>query len=176
MHLQHPLKILRRFLRDHLELKEFSTQKGFAALLDCSASLIRAVEQGQTTITPKLVSKIQGATGVSVSWLSTKHKNGAPILGEDGQILTHEIMIERIRKQISENYDIAAKELLVGSAAVLSRSQDSKKSPSQGINRRMASTMGEIVEEALFIDLEKGDTHLMEQLTRLLARQHSSDD
>lgn len=166
---QHPFKILRKFLKGHAALRQASTQEGFAAMVDCSKSLIRLVEQEQTKITPKLAKKVQLATGVSISWLATKHDPLLPIPGEDGKPLTHEAVVSRMKREISQNLEEASVNLLIGSKALIERSV-SAKDPSDAIRRRMASTMAKVVEEALYLSLGHGDMRLMEEITRLLAR------
>jgi transcriptional regulator with XRE-family HTH domain len=172
---QHPFKILRKFLKGHPDLRQASTQQGFAALVDCSRSLIRLVEQEQTKITEKLAKKVQAATGVPLSWLATKHDPELPVPGEDGTPLTHEAVISRIKREISQNLEEASVNLLVGSKAVIERS-NSAKDPSDAIRRRMASTMAKVVEEALYLSFDRGDTRLMEEITRLLAGQGTSKE
>lgn len=166
---QHPFKILRKFLKGHPELREAATQEGFAKLVGCSKSLVRAVEQGQTKMTPKLARKVQAMTGVSMAWLATKQDPGQPIPGEDGEPITHSGILSRIEAEIARNHEEAAGELLIGSQAILERSE-SDKEPTRGIKQRMAATMGKLVEEAVMLGLDRGDTALVEEITRLLAK------
>jgi hypothetical protein len=44
------------------------------------------------------------------------------------------------------------------------------------IQQQMAATMAKLVESALRESLDRGDTRLMEEITRLLARQHGDDE
>lgn len=104
IHPQHPLKILRRFLKGHPELREAATQEGFAKLVGCSRSLVRAVEQGQTRMTMKFARKVQAMTGVSLVWLAAKQDPGHPIPGGDGEPITHSGILDRIEAQIRRNF------------------------------------------------------------------------
>ncbi len=137
-------------------------------LLNCSTSLVRTVEQGQAGITQKLADKICACTGVSVSWLATKHQPELPILAEDGKILTHEAVIAKIQNRIKSNHEHASKVLLMGPSAILHRDQPGVK-VSSGIKRKMANTMAKIVEESIYLELQEGETGLMEEITKLLA-------
>ena len=152
-----------------------ATQEGFASLVGCSRSLIRAVEQGQTKITPKLADMVQATTGVSISWLATKQNPELSIPGQDGKPLTHEGVIARMKREISQNLEEASSYLLIGSKAILERDETAKDA-SAAIKRRMASTMAKVVEEALYLSLDRGDTRLMEEITRLLAGQGGSKE
>ncbi|MGL5017509.1 MAG: helix-turn-helix domain-containing protein [Luteolibacter sp.] len=169
VHLQHPFKILRRFMKGHPDLKQASTQKGFAELVDCSQSLIRAVEQGQTHLTPKLEKKIQAATGVSIAWLSTQHLPDQPIPAASGGALTHEAVITRIKDHI-ERYQQQAERSLMAVSKTTADSSSTAMDPSSSIKRRMAASIGKLVEEALFESLSRGENRLMDEITRALSR------
>lgn len=166
---QHPFKILRKFLKGHPDLKQAATQDGFAKLVDCSRSLVRAVEQEQTGISPKLAKKVQATTGVAISWLATKHDPEQPIPGADGKLLTHADVISRIKREISGNINHA-------SANLLARSKNAVEGPGYGkessasINRRLARDLAKVVEDTLYQRLACGDTRLMAEIAGLLAR------
>lgn len=155
-------------MKGHPDLIQASTQLGFAGLVDCSLGLIRTVELG-TKITPKLAKKVQAVTGVSIPWLSKKHDPGQPIPAASGGILTHESVIARMRQESERYLQEAERDLLIGSN-VAADSNEAAKDPSTSIKRRMASLMARLVEEALFESLSRGDTRLMDEITRVLAR------
>lgn len=169
VHPQHPFKILRKFMRGHLNLKEASTQQGFARLVGCSKSLVRAVEQGQTKITPKLAKKVQAATGVSILWLSKMQDPEKLIPAASEGTLTHQAVITRIKKE-TERYMQEAERDLLDVSKIAANSSEPAYDPSPSIKRRMASSMANLVEEALFESLSRGETRLIDEITRILAR------
>jgi len=168
VHPQHPFKILRRFMKGHPDLNQASTQLGFAQLVDCSLGLIRAVELG-TKITPKLAKKVQAATGVSIPWLSKKQDPEEKIPAASGGTLTHEAVLARIGQE-RERYIQEAERDLLTVAKIKANSAEPSKDPSTSMRRRMASAMARLVEEALFESLNRGETRLMDDITRILAR------
>lgn len=172
---QHPFKILRRFLKGHPELKQASTQKGFAELVDCSQSLIRAVEQGQTKITPRLAKKIQAVTGVSIPWLSAMRRPDQAIPAASGGALTHEAIIAKFSEEIERNLLDAEQSLMIGPIPPAD-SPEASKDPSVSMKRRMASTMAKLVEEALFESLSRGDQRMMNEITRALSREFPAEE
>ncbi|RYD85763.1 MAG: XRE family transcriptional regulator [Verrucomicrobiaceae bacterium] len=174
MQLQHPFKILRAFLRGHPDLKKASTQEGFAKLVDCSRSLIRAVEQGQTRITERLAEQVVEATGVSLAWLTVKQNPTQPIPAAGGGILTHQVILGRIEEETERNLREASSDLLNASKSLFDPG-GALSDASFLIRKRMASTMAKVVEEALLESLSRGDTYLMEEITRLLARMHRGE-
>ena len=156
-------------MRGHPELKQAWTQQGFADLVDSSKSLIRAVEQGQTKITPRLAKKVQGVTGVSIQWLSMKQDPENPIPAASGGMLTHEAVLARIGQEKERYIQEAERDLLMVSK-IKANSAESAKDPSVSMKRRMASAMANLVEEALYESLNRGETRLMDDITRILAR------
>ena len=156
-------------MKGHPELQWAETQQGFAKLAGCSPSLVRAVEQGQTKITPRLAKKVQAATGVSISWLSTVHNPKQAIPAANGGAMTHEAVIAAIKQEIEKNQQKAERSLIVG-AKDLEDSSAMAADPSVSMKRRMASTLAKLTEEALFESLSRGDPRLMDEITRILAR------
>lgn len=64
-----PLRALREH-QVHVSLtKETSTQAGFARLVSCSESLIRAIESGRRPMTGKFARQLSTQFGVPVEWL-----------------------------------------------------------------------------------------------------------
>ena len=175
MHQQHPFKILRQFLKGHPDLKQGSTQKGFAAMADCSPSLIRAVEQGQIKITPKLAKKIHACTGVSIPWLSTMHRPDQAIPAASGGVLTHESIIAKLKEEMERNLQMAEQSLMIGPIPATD-SPEAAKDPSTLMKRRMASTVAKLVEEALFESLNRGDQRMINEINRVLARSFPPDE
>ena len=155
-------------MKGHPELNQASTQLGFAQLVDCSIGLIRAVELG-TKITPKLAKKVQAATGVSTSWLAKRHDPDLPIPAESGGTLTHEAVLAKIEEETERHMMDAERYLMTGSKAPVDSTTPDMDS-SQSRQRRMATFMAKLVEEALYESMSRGDNRLMDDITRLLAR------
>ena len=167
MHPQHPFKILRRFLKGHRDLVWASTQAGFARLVGCSPGLVRAVEQ-RIKITPKLAMKVQSATGVSIPWLSEMQDPEKPIPTTTGKTLTHEMVIQ-ISSQAKLHPVLTGRTGLMASfISVASATAD--RDPAMPMARRMAVAMARFVEDALFETLNRGDTSLMDAITKLLSQ------
>jgi len=155
-------------MKGHPNLKHASTQQEFAKLVGCSQSLVRAVEQEHTKITPRLAKKVQAATGVSISWLSTLHLPDKPIPAVGGGTLTHEVVIAAIQKELERNLQKVERSLMIGPKA-LADSSIIAEDPSLSMKRRMASTLAKLTEEALFETLSRGDNRLVNEITRILA-------
>jgi transcriptional regulator with XRE-family HTH domain len=81
------LKQIRDLLKEAASLEpevaKFSTQRGFAKLVGCSLGLIRAVEQNETPISPRLASKISRRLGISANWLLDPLTTSPPLLVGD---------------------------------------------------------------------------------------------
>lgn len=156
-------------MNGHPELKGASSQRGFAEFVDCSPSLIRAVEQGISKITPKLVNKVHAMTGVSRSWLSALREPNQPIPAETGVTLTHEAVMARWKEEIQRNIMKAEESLMVRSKALADSSGNSQ-DPALSMRRQMAAAMAKLVEQALFDSMNRGDNGLMDEITRILTR------
>jgi len=144
-----------------------STQAGFARLVGCSPGLVRAVEQ-RIKITPKLAMKVQSATGVSIPWLSEMQDPEKPIPTTTGKALTHEMVIQ-ISNQAQLHPVLTGRTGLMASfISVASAVTD--RDPSMPMARRMAVAMAKFVEDALFETLNRGDTSLMDAITKLLSQ------
>jgi transcriptional regulator with XRE-family HTH domain len=166
---QHPFKILRKFLKGHPDLRQASTQAGFAELVGCSRSLIRAVEQGQAKITTKLAKQVQTVTGVSISWLSTPQAPDEPIPAAAGGELKHEAVIAMVAKEIERNLRDAERNLLLDPEAKEGvHAQDA--GSQQTTWRRIAAAMGRLVEEAIFEGFTRGEDRLAGEITKTLAK------
>jgi len=174
VHPQHPFKILRKFMKGHPKLKMAATQQGFSQLVDCSQSLVRAVEQGQTKITPRLAKKIQAATGVPISWLSTLHNPKDPIPAASGGMLTHETTLATIDQEIDRNLEKAGRSLMTSSKNVADPPAIAV-GPTLSPKRRIATALAKLTEEALFESLSRGETRMMDEITRILARDQSAE-
>ena len=166
MRMQHPLKIIRKFLKGHPHLPDAWTQQGFARLAGCSLGLIRSVEQG-ATITPKLAVKIGDATGVLIPWLSKPQDADAPIPAAIGGTLTHEIVTATMRESI-ERYQRIVEHTRLATERISAASSATGTMPSNPIAHRMAAAMTKVIKEALLETLLRGDTSLMDSLTNTL--------
>ena len=166
---QHPFKILRKFLKEHPDLRQASTQAGFAEFVGCSRSLVRAVEQGQTKITTRLAKRIQAATGVPIAWLSTPQAPDQPIPAAAGGELKHETVIAMVAAEIERNLREAERNLLLDPEAG-EGDQDHDAGSQQATWRRIAAAMGRLVEEAIFEGFTRGDDRLAGEITKTLAK------
>ncbi len=169
-----PIRALRQFLQQHPDTEEFSTQQGLAQLVDRSESLVRAIEGGRMEVSRKFAKALSEATGVSRDWLMLSEISSEEVPSERGGMLRHEDVVGRIKRMIQGNLEDAATHLRVSSASHRPKSPENIESGT--IQQQMATTMAKLVENALRESLGRGDTRLMEEITRLLARQNGSDD
>ena len=156
-------------MQGHPDLQEASTQKGFADLVGCSQGLIRAVEQGQLKITPKLARKVHASTGVATVWLSKKQNPDQPVPAARGGPLTHEEILARWEEETARNIREAESELLVGTNVGM-ESEEAGKGHGVSMHRRMASTLAKLVEAAVLESLSRGETRVMDEINRVLSR------
>lgn len=169
-----PIRVLRRFLQQHPETKEFSSQLGIAQLVDRSESLVRAIEGGRMEMSPKFARALSAMTGASKDWLLQPDVDPEEVLSESGGRLRHEEVLDRVRLQIKSNLDDVAASL--AAARIQRESGDVAKGVAGSLQQRMAEQMAGLVQAALTESLARGDTRLMEEITRLLARQSGRED
>lgn len=158
-------------MQGHPDLRQASTQKGFADLVGCSQGLIRAVEQGQSKITPKLARKVHASTGVATVWLSKKQNPDQPVPAARGGPLTHEEILARWEEETARNIREAETERLVGTNVELEQEEGGKEH-GVSMHRRMASVLGKLVEAAVFESLGRGENHLINEINRVLSRSY----
>ena len=164
-----PTKALRQFLAKHPDLREWSTQFGLAQIADRSESLLRSVEAGRMEMSPKFARAISNRTGVAFDWLMKTTVDPSDISAADGGQLQYEMVIARIKGEIERNLNQAERDLAAvtkldsASAAVTS-------DPVVSLKRRMAAAMAKLVEDAIFESLSRGETLLMDEITRILTR------
>jgi len=198
MDLQHPFKILRRFLKGHPDLAEASTQNGFAKLVGCSPALIQAVEQ-RSKISTKLALKVQAATGVAIPWLAQMRDPREPIPAEGGGSLTHELVLASIG-QARERHSVQVEQrpavpelhpILKGRTSLMaafvsgvsaeigvdfkpSWGKELSDEPAQDAdvswNRRKAGSMAKWVEDELFEAISRNDYSLWDEISKALSR------
>lgn len=144
-------------------------------MIGCSQSLVRAVEQGQTKITPRLAKKIQACTGVSLPWLSTMHHPDQAIPAVRGGELTHEEVLRRFAEEIERNLQSTEHSLMI-EPIPSADSPEVAKDPSALMKRRMAAVMGKLVEEALLESLNRGDQRMMNEINKVLARSYPPEE
>lgn len=166
-----PTKALRHFFSKHVELRELSTQLGLAQLVDRSESLLRAVEAERMEMSPKFARALSKMTGVDPDWLMKSSVAESPIPSVDGSPLRHEIVIARIKGEIERNIT-KAEHNLAEAAKLNAESIAATNDPAVPMKRRMATAMSKLVEDAIFESLTRGETHLMDEITKLLARDH----
>lgn len=169
-----PIRVLRRFLQQHPETKEFSSQLGIAQLVDRSESLVRAIEGGRMEMSPKFARALSAMTGVSKDWLMRPDVDPEVVPAERGGSLQHNEVVARVRHQIKSNLDDAAASL--AEARIRKESGDEAKGVAGSLQQRMAQQMAGLVQATLTETLARGDTRLMEEITRLLARHGGSKE
>ncbi|GAA5117573.1 hypothetical protein JIN84_17190 [Luteolibacter yonseiensis] len=143
-------------MKGHPSLKEFATQRGLAELLGRSESLVCRVEIGTLEMTQNLKNDIVKMTGVSEKWLSASHETGATILAESGMPLSHADVMSKIEAEITRNHQEAA--------------ENFSKVASYPIQNRIAASWLKLVEEAVLEGLNRGDTGLMDEITKILLK------
>jgi hypothetical protein len=168
-----PTKVLRHVFSEHVELRELSTQLGLAQLVDRSESLLRAVEAERMEMSPKFARALSKMTGVDPDWLMKSSVDASPIPSIDGSPLRHEMVIARIKGEIERNINKAERDLAEG-AKLNAESTATNSDPAVPMKRRMAAAMSKLVEDALFDSLTRGETDLMDEITKLLARDSSA--
>ena len=169
-----PIKALRLFLQKHPDTEEFSSQLGLALLTDRSESLVRAIEGGRMPMSRKFAKTLSVITGVSKDWLLLEDVDPQEVLAEQGGRLSHEQVVQRVMRQSENNLNASASYLRaagtpVGSSGLI-------KGEIGDIQQQMVATMVRLVELALRESLARGDTGLMEEITRLLARPHGDTE
>lgn len=97
-----PIKRLRKFVAEHPELHMFGTQGGFGDLIGRSESYVRALESNGK-ITDKIAKQIQDRTGVDFRWLLDPGDACSVIPAVTGGGLTHEMVLQKVRKEIDSN-------------------------------------------------------------------------
>lgn len=177
-----PTKLLRHFFAGHPELLHLSTQRGLAQLADRSESLLRAVEGGGVKLSLKFARALSDKTGASKEWLLQESVSGTEVPDADGAPLRYETVIARI---MGESAGLQpAKGLrpeLTGKTGLMDSSLGTTPASVAGnssapMPRRMAVAMATFVEDALFETLSRGDTTLMDAISKLLARDISYAD
>lgn len=169
-----PTKALRIFFDQNEELRPFATQKGFADLIGRSESMIRAMEGSRAVkMSPTLARRISTLTGVSQEWLMAPDAGGIDIPSFEGLPLRHDAVIARINRQIDRNLRLAVNGLADGAGE---NTQSPPESFGSFTNRRLAALTAKMFENYLFADLERGDSRLMEEITKLLDRDGDSRD
>ena len=169
-----PIKALRLFLQKHPDTEEFSSQLGLAQLVDRSESLVRAIEGGRMETSRKFAKELSSMTGVSKDWLLLPDVDSQEVPSERGVPLQHNEVVARIQHQIHSNLDDVA--AVAQDARVRAESGETALSAGGNIQRQMAANMASLVEVALCESLTRGDTRLMEEITRLLTRQHAESE
>ena len=165
-----PTQALRQFFSKHLELRAWSTQLGLAQAVDRSESLLRSVEAGRMEMSPKFARALSSRTGVAFDWLMKSTVDPSDIPAADGGQLEHEVVIARIKSEIERNLNQAERDIAAAakldavSAAVTS-------DPAVPMKRRMAAAMAKLVEDALFESLSRGETGMMDEITKILAKE-----
>jgi len=161
-HPRHPFKLLRHHLRSHPLLRESSTQKGFAALIDRSESLVRSVEIGRIKMSPKLAQHIENTIGVASTWLSSRHYAKDPIISTNGKPLTHDMVLACLKRASEANMREAEE-----------NSTPTQNAPANApltLAQQMAAGTLKLVEQALAMSLARDDPSLMHEITELLLR------
>ena len=123
-------------------------------MVDRSESLVRAIEGGRMEMSQKFAKALSERTGVSKSWLLLPDVEGENVPSAAGGPLNHIEVLNRITGKLHLDSSIG-----IGKSHI-------------NFSRIMAANMSKVVEEALQLSLDRGDTRLMEEITRLLARQH----
>lgn len=164
-----PTKALRLFFSKHLELRELSTQLGLAQLVDRSESLLRSVEAGRMEMSPKFARALSKMTGIDPDWLMKPSVDSSPIPSVDGGPLQHGMVIARIKSETERNLNKAERDL-AEAAKLNAEIADTTSHLMVPMKRRMAVAMSKLVEDALFESLTRGETQLMDEITKLLAR------
>jgi len=161
-HPKHPFKLLRRHLRSHPLLRESSTQKGFAVLIDRSESLVRSVEIGRIRMSPKLAQHIETMLGVASTWLSSRHYANDPIISASGKPLTHDMVLAYLKRASeSDMRDVEENPAI---------NQDARADAPMTLAQQMAAGTLKLVEQALAMALARDDHSLMHEITGLLLK------
>lgn len=152
-----------------------STQLGLAQLVDRSESLLRSVEAGRMEMSPKFARALSKMTGVDPDWLMKPSVDSSPIPSVDGSPLELGMVIARIKSETERNINNAERDL--AEAAKLQAETASTATdpmvPMVPMERRMAVVMSKLVEDALFDSLTRGETQLMDEITKLLCHRSS---
>jgi transcriptional regulator with XRE-family HTH domain len=164
---EHPLKIIRRFLRQDSNLRPFSTQRGFADLIDSSTSLIRAIEQGQTKMTQRVAKRIHGTLGVSLDWLQQNQDPDRSIPCSDGTTLTHSALLERIRNPMPANH-FRSTHRDHPRRFDIDRLPQRVEQPEENLSKLMARMLARRTEKALLVSLSRGDMSVYENIFNIL--------
>jgi hypothetical protein len=157
---QHPVKILRRFLREHPGFKPFSTQPGFAKFVGCSESLIRTVELDKAKVSGKLRQMIKASTGVSGAWLSSDQRPGFPIPAEQGGHVTYELVYDKYEKAVHEREMRDARIIPIQPPI-----------PPVTAAQKLARSTAKLVEDAILESLKRGDTRLINDINMCLLQE-----
>ncbi len=160
-------------MQQHPDTEEFSTQLGLAQLVDRSESLVRAIEGGRMDVSRKFAKALSEATGVSKDWLLLPEVTSEEVPSDHGGLLRQEDVVSRIKRKIQINLADAAN---MGTPIGSADSKSPEHTDTGTIQEQMVNTMAKLVQSALLESLNRGDTRLMEEITRLLARQRGSDD
>jgi hypothetical protein len=106
-----PIKALRHFFEQDKDTKPLSTQFGLSQLVGRSESLIRAVESGRVSLSPKLARLLSMKTGASEAWLMKPDVDGKVIPSADGGTLNHINVLARVQHEISASLSKVARTL-----------------------------------------------------------------
>jgi transcriptional regulator with XRE-family HTH domain len=100
--MDHSLKLLRKHFAKSPELREFSTQGGFAKLVGRSEGYIRNVENGVVPLSIKLAETVEEKTGVAASWLIKPSGSypSSPVPRPDGSAWEPAVAIQLIKARI----------------------------------------------------------------------------
>ena len=89
------IRQIRKLMKQDSRLREHSTQKAFASLLECSLSLVQGIERGAAPVSDRLAGLIGKRLGVDPSWVQQSDPS-LPIRSVDGDPITSNRMHETI--------------------------------------------------------------------------------
>ena len=171
---QHPFKLLRKFLKAHEDLKAYSTQAGFAELLDCSHSLVSAIEQKKAKITASIAERIQRTTGVSKQWLAAPQFPNLPIPGDNGEDLSHERVIGLVSKERQRMVDRSGVDMLLD-PKFLDENPDRDAVIAKENWRRISVAVAKLVEDSVYRELSNGGVGLLAEINSMIHRRVKLD-
>ena len=125
-------------------------------------------------VSRKFAKALSEITGVSRDWLLLADVDSEDVPSERGGLLRHEEVVSRVKRQIQSNLEDAEGYLVSGRMGEGAGS--TAQTEGGTIQQQMAATIAKLVESALRESLDRGDTRLMVEITRLLARQHGGDE
>lgn len=122
----------------------------------------------------KFAKALSVATGASKDWLIQPDVESDEVPAELGGLLDHMDVVARVKRQIQSNVNDIGTSLR--SARTPASAGEVGKSGPGNIQQQMAASMASLVEAALCESLARGDTRLMNEITRALSQEFPDEE